>query len=295
MSITRKESLALLGAALVLPQCSGGAAAGAVRVGSKNFGENIIVAEVYAAALEAAKIPVERRMNLGSTQIAMAAMQRGDIDLYPEYTGTGLIDVLHMPPMSDAHKLYAAISSAYRTRYHLAWLAPSPANDSQGLAVTKAVAQRYGVHTLSQCAKAAPHLRLAAIPEFVTRADALPGLQKFYGGFKFANVRTYEIGLQYDALEHGDADVATAFTTDSQIDTGALVLLEDDRHFWPPYNIAPVARESALKAHSQIADVLDRIAPLLTDKALRRFNYAFNVQKAEPAEIAQRFLKEHAS
>lgn len=294
MRLTRKESLALISAALVLPRCSA-SSSNAIRVGSKNFGENIIVGEVYAAALERAGFPVQRHMNLGSTQIATEAMVRGDIDLYPEYTGTGLIDVLHMPPMRDASALFETLKDAYAKRYGLTWLTPSPANDSQGLAVTQAVAQRFNVRTLSQCAVAAPQLRLAAIPEFVTRADALPGLRKFYGGFAFKDVRTYEIGLQYDALEHGDADIATAFTTDSQIDTDHLVLLKDDKHFWPPYNIAPVVRDKALRNHPPVAHVLGRISPLLTDPVLRRFNYAFNVQKADPADIAQSFLKEHAT
>lgn len=294
--ITRKESLALVGAALLLPQCSGGSGgANAVRVGSKNFGEDIIVAQVYAAALERAGIPVQRHMNLGSTQIATAAMQRGDIDLYPEYTGTGLIDVLRLPPMRDARALYETVKRAYAKRYGFTWLASSPANDSQGLAVTHSVAQRYGITTLTQCAKAAAQLRLAAIPEFVARADALPGLQKYYGGFQFKSVRTYEIGLQYDALQHGDADVATAFTTDSQIASDSLVLLADDRHFWPAYNIAPIVRDAALRAHPRIASVLNRISPSITDAVLRRFNYAYNVQHAEPADIAQAFLKEHGA
>jgi osmoprotectant transport system substrate-binding protein len=292
LSITRKESLALLGAALVLPQCSAGST-NAIRVGSKNFGENIIVAEVYAAALERAGLPVQRHMNLGSTQIATEAMQRGDIDLYPEYTGTGLIDVLHLPPMRDAQQLFATVKAGYAKRYGLTWLAPSPVNDSQGLAVTGSVAHRFNVRTLSQCAIAAPQLRLAAIPEFVSRTDALPGLQNFYGGFKFKEVRTYAIGLQYDALQHGDAQVATAFTTDSQIDTNHLVLLQDDKHFWPPYNIAPVVRNQALRAHPQIAQILNRVSPLLTDAVVRRFNYAFNVKKADPADIAAQFAKEH--
>jgi osmoprotectant transport system substrate-binding protein len=292
--LTRRESLALFGAALVLPQCTGGNA-NAVRVGSKNFGEDIIVAEVYAAALERAGIPVQRHMNLGSTQIATAAMQRGDIDLYPEYTGTGLIDVLRLPPMRDAHALFETVKAAYQKQYGLVWLTPSPANDSQGLAVTKATARKYNIRTLSQCAAAAPQLRLAAIPEFVTRADALPGLQRFYGGFKFKGVRTYEIGLQYDALQRGDADVATAFTTDSQIATDRLVLLQDDKHFWPAYNIAPVVRAGALRTHPKIETVLNRISPPITDDVLRRFNYAFNVQKAEPADIAAGFIKEHGA
>ncbi|HET6895962.1 MAG TPA: glycine betaine ABC transporter substrate-binding protein [Candidatus Baltobacteraceae bacterium] len=294
---TRKESLALIAAALALPQCSGGSGRGpasAVRVGSKNFTEDITIAEIYAAALENAKIPVERHMNLGSTQIAMAALQRGDIDLYPEYTGTALIDVLHMPPMRTRPQIYGTVKQAFEKRFNLTLLTPSPMNDSQGLCVSQAVAQKYNLRTLSQCAKLAPQLRLATIAEFLTRADALPGLQQFYGGFHFSSARTYEIGLQYEALLRGDADVATAFTTDSQIGTDNLLVLQDDRHFWPEYNVAPVARMSSLKTHPQIAAVLNRVSPLLTDSVVRQLNYQVNVQHTDPADAAQQFLKEHA-
>lgn len=294
MNFTRRESIALIGAALALPRCSGGSGNGAVRVGSKNFAEDITIAEIYAAALERASIPVERHMNLGSTQIATAAMQRGDIDLYPEYTGTGLIDVLHLPPMRDAAQIFKTVKSAYESRFNMTWLPPSPMNDSQGLAVTQAVSQRYKLRTLSQCAQLAPQLRLAAIPEFLTRADALPGLQKFYGDFHFKTNATYEIGLQYQALLNGDADVATAFTTDSQIGTDNLIVLQDDRHFWPAYNVAPVVRQAALKTHPQIATVLDRISPLLTDPVVRALNYEVNVKHTDPADAAQQFLKEHS-
>lgn len=294
MRLTRRDSLALIGAALVLPNCGGGKnAAAAIRVGSKNFGEDITIAEIYAAALERANLPVERHMNLGSTQIATAAMQRGDIDLYPEYTGTGLIDVLHLPPMHDAKLLFATVKSEYEKRYGFTWLTPSPVNDSQGLATTQAVAKRYGLRTLSDCAKAAPQLRLAAIPEFVARADALPGLRKFYGGFHFKDVKTYEIGLQYTALQQGSADVATAFTTDAQIAVSDLVVLRDDKGFWPPYNVAPVVRNAALHAHAQIASVLNKVSPLLTDDAVRKLNLQVNVQHQDPADAAKAFLKEH--
>jgi osmoprotectant transport system substrate-binding protein len=289
--LTRKRSLALIGAALALPSCASGkrSASGAIRVGSKNFGENIIVGEIYALALERAGFAVERHMNLGSTQIATAAMERGDIDLYPEYTGTGLIDVLHLPPIRDAKLLYERVRMQYQERYGMAWLAPSPANDSQGLVATKAVADR-GVRTLSDCAKAAPQLRLAAVPEFVARADALPGLQKFYGGFKFRDVKTFDIGLQYDALKRGDADVATAFTTDAQIPEYGLVLLDDDRHFWPAYNIAPVVRDAALKAHPKIAAILNALAPKITTQRLAAMNYQYTVRKEDAATIARSFL-----
>lgn len=290
--LTRSRLLALMGAALVLPDCGGkgGGATGAIRVASKNFGENIIVGEIYAAALERAGFTVERHMNLGSTQIAMAAMERGDIDLYPEYTGTGLIDVLHLQPIRDAKLLYERVRMQYQERYGMTWLSPSPANDSQGLCTTHAAAQKYGIRTLSDCAKAAPQLRLAAVPEFVARADALPGLQKFYGGFKFKDVKTYDIGLQYDALKRGSADVATAFTTDAQIAADELLLLDDDRHFWPAYNIAPVVRNAVLKAHPKIAGVLNALAPRITTHDLTAMNFLYTVRKEDAAAIAHTFV-----
>lgn len=293
MKISRGQALTLLGGALALPSCARQSGR-VIRVGSKNFSENITIAQVYAGALERANLQVERRMNLGSTQIAQAALERGDIDLYPEYTGTGLIDVLHLTPMHDAARLFERVRKEYRARYDLIWLQPSPVNDSQALAVTRAVSKRFRLRTLSECAREAPQLRLAAVPEFVVRADALPGLQRYYGGFNFASVRTFEIGLQYQALLRGDADVCTAFTTDAQIAAQDLVVLQDDRHFWPPYNVAPVVRAPALAAHPQIAQVLDRIAPLLTDTVVRAFNVAVDIDKRDPRGVADRFLAEHA-
>lgn len=287
MKLSRAQAMALFGSALVLPRCG---KSEALRVGSKNFSENITVGEMYARALELAKFPVERRMNLGSTQIAMAAIQRGDIQVYPEYTGTALIDVLHMPPVRDPKAIYQTVKREFEKRYGLTILAPSPGNDSQGLAVTRATAAKYNVRTLSQCAKAAPQLRLAAVPEFVARADALPGLQKFYGGFRFKSVRTFGIGLQYEALAHGDADVATAFTTDARIAADDLVVLQDDHRFWPAYNIVPVIRLDVLKAHpAAIAETLNRVTEKLTDAVLRRLNLDVDIKKLDPADVASEF------
>jgi len=288
MTLTRARALALTGAALVLPQCG---RSSALRVGSKNFSENITVAEIYAAALETRGFKIDRHMNLGSTQIAMAAIVRGDIQLYPEYTGTALIDVLRMPPIRDPKKLYDTVKREYEKRFGLTILTPSPGSNSQGLAVTRTVAKKYNVYTLSQCAQAAPQLRLAAVPEFVARADALPGLQRFYGGFKFKRVRTFDIGLQYEALARGDADVATAFTTDALIAADKLVVLQDDRRFWPPYNIVPVVRlDSAGVGRHSIVPTLDRVNGLLTDTALRRLNVEVDLNKRDPADVASEFI-----
>jgi osmoprotectant transport system substrate-binding protein len=291
MTISRRRAVALIGASLALPHCAGKNSGNAVRVGSKNFTEAIVVAEIYAQALEAAGMQVERKFNLGSIQIAMAALRRGDIDLYPEYTGTALIDMLHKPPLRDANAVYSTVKAAFAKQFDLVWLDPSPMNDSQGLATTAAISQKYKIRTLSQLSLAAPQLRLGAIPEFLSRADALPGLQKFYGGFHFKDVKTYDIGLKYKALESGAADVVTAFTTDAQIGAAHLVILQDDRHFWPEYHIAPVVRNDALKKFPKIASVLNAVAPKLTDGVVRSLNAAVDIEKQEPADAAGTFMK----
>lgn len=296
MTLTRGRALALLGAAAVLPQCAARESNGnLIRVGSKNFTEAYVVAEIYAQTLEKHGFTVERKLNLGSVQIATSALTHGDIDLYPEYTGTGLIDVLKMQPMHDPNAIYAAVKRAYKTKYDATWLTPSPMNDSQGLATTQAVAQKYNVRTLSQLAKAAPQLRLATIAEFLGRADGLPGLQKVYGGFQFKSTKVYDTGLKYAALLQGNADVATAFTTDGQIGADNLVLLKDDRGFWPAYNVAPVVRNQVLRAHPQIAGLLDAVSAFITDEEARQMNFSVDHDKKDPAAVAADFLSRHAT
>ena len=289
MHLSRRRALVLLASTVVLPHCAGRSA---LRVGSKNFTESIVVAEIYAQALESAGFAVERRLNLGSTQIALAAMSRGDIDLYPEYTGTALIDVLHHAPLHDARAIYVTVRDAFKTRYGIDWLEPSPMNDSQAIATTREIALKNNLRTLTDLARVSAKLRLATIPEFVTRADGLPGLHRLYGGFVFASVRTYDIALKYQALLNGAADVATAFTTDGTLATQRLVVLEDDKHLWPPYNVAPLVRSATLSRQPRIATVLNAISGRLTDANARAMNAAVEDRKQDPADVAAAFLKE---
>ncbi len=284
----RRHALALLGAAPLAAGCAFDPSA--LRVGSKNFTESFVIAEIYARALEAAGFRVTRLFNLGSTQIAMAAMARGDIDLYPEYTGTALIDVLHLGPIADSAKAYAVVSRLFARRYGIVWLSPSPMNDSQALATTRAIAARDSLATLSDVARAAGQLRLATIQEFLARPDGLPGLQRFYGGFAFREIRTYDIALKYRALLEGKADVASAFSTDGAIATNDLVVLRDNRHFWSAYNVAPVVRAATLAARPRIAPVLDAISPRITDRAAQAMNAAVEHDQADPSDVAAAFL-----
>lgn len=268
----------------------------ALRIGSKNFTEELILGELYAQVLEHAGLPVTRRFDLGTTDIAMAALARNEIDLYPEYTGTALVDVLHLPPQSDAQRAYATVKAAYAKRYDLVWLAPAPMNDTQALATTQAVAGRYAIGTLSDLALKASELRLGTVPEFLTRADGLPGLQKRYGGFHFKAVRVLDNGLKYQALEHGDVDVVVAFTTEGQLKADNLIVLEDDKHLFPADQVAPVVRASALAAKPALAPALNRLSALLTTDVMQNLNVEVEgAQKREPADVARDFLAAHGA
>lgn len=287
--MNRRRALALFAAAPLVASCAFDPSA--VRVGSKNFTESFVIAEIYAQSLEAAGFHVARLFNLGSTQIAMAAMARGNIDLYPEYTGTALIDVLHLPPLANQADAYRVVSKLFAQRYGIVWLSPSPMNDSQALATTRAIAERDRLATLSDVARAAPQLRLATIQEFLARPDGLPGLQRFYGGFAFREIRTYDIALKYRALLEGKAEVASAFSTDGDIMADNLVVLRDDRHFWSAYNVAPVVRAATLSARPRIAAVLDAVSPRITDRAAQTMNAAVERAQADPADVAAAFLR----
>jgi osmoprotectant transport system substrate-binding protein len=289
--LCRRHALALVGAGLFAGCARSNGST--IAIGSKDFTEELILGEMYAQLLEARGLGVARKLNLGGTQVAMGALRRGDIDLYPEYTGTALITELKLAPHGDAATIYRTVRDEYLRRYDLVWLQPAPMNDTQALAMTQAGSDRYRVRTLSELAAAAPQLRLGAIPEFTTRADALPGLQRAYGGFQFKSVKLFDIGLKYKALETGQVDVVVAFGTDGQIAADRLVILRDDKHFWPAYQVAPVVRRSSLDRHPEIATVLNRLAPLLTDSVMRTLNEAVDGAKAEPSDVAHGFLATH--
>jgi osmoprotectant transport system substrate-binding protein len=288
-----KRSIAL-GILAAAPLAGCGLDRDVTKVGSKNFTESLLLGELYAQILEAHKLHVRRRLDLGGTDIAMAALQRGQIDLYPEYTGTALLVVLKAPLQGDPSRTFAFVRDAYATRYGLTWLAPAPMNNTEALATTKSVAARYGLVTLSDVARQAPHLRLGAVPEFLQRPDGLPGLRRVYGGFDFGQIRELDFGLKYRALAAGDVDIVVAFGTDGAILADDLVVMRDDRHLFPPYNVAPVVRTATLRERPEIATALDRVAPLLTDATMRALNDQIDgARKREPADVAADFIEAH--
>ena len=263
-----------------------------VIVSSKDFTESFILGEMYASVLENAGIKVQRKLNLGGTPVAQAGLLSGQIDLYPEYTGTALLTVLKLPQNNNPKQVYDAVAQAYKNKFNLVWLKPSPMNSTNVMAVMRAVAQRYGIKTISDLIAHASNLRIVTPPEFLQREDGLPGLKKLYGNFDFKQVVTVDPGLRYKAIASGQADAILAFSTDGELTVMDLVPLKDDRKFYPPYQVAPVVRASVLAAHPAMAGALNALAPKITDETMRRLNYEVNGKQREPADVAQEFLRQ---
>jgi osmoprotectant transport system substrate-binding protein len=267
------------------------AATGAtLKIGSKNFTESILMAEMYAQLLEANGFQVERKFNLGATDIAQQSLLSGEIDMYPEYTSTGLLEVLKLPAQSDRQAIYETVKSKYEEQFELTWLTPAKFNNTNTFAMTKARADELGIKTYSDLFAKSQDLVLGGPPEFLGREDT-KGLQEAYSGFKFKDVRQLDPGLRYQALNDGQIDVVVAFSTDGQIGGFDLAALEDDKNFYPVYQSAPVIRLDTLKANPQIADALNPLADLLDESTMADLNWMVDgPDKTEPADVARTFL-----
>jgi osmoprotectant transport system substrate-binding protein len=271
---------ALLGASSAIAQ---------VRVGSKNFTEQFVVAEIYAQALEAAGVKVERKLNLGGTLIAHKALEEKQIDLYPEYTGTMLLVVMKAEPMTDQKAVYDKVKADYATRGFVV-LNEAPLNNTYNMVVRPETAAQYKLETLSDLARVAKELKLGAGPEFRDRKDGLPGLKAKYG-IEFKEDLQMAIGLRYQALANKQIDVVNGYATDGMISALKLKRLKDDKSLWPPYYLAPVVRKDALDANPKIAEVLNRVNAMLDEATMAEMNYKVDGEKQEPKDVARAFLK----
>ncbi|PLS14788.1 glycine/betaine ABC transporter substrate-binding protein [Bacillus sp. M6-12] len=302
---TRKKLSVLIGFMLIVSMfvtaCGGsdssskasGSDKPTIKIGSKNFTEQFILGEIYAQALEANGYPVERKLNLGGTLVAYEALKSGDIDLYPEYTGTALMDILKGEAAGDGEAVYQKVKEGLKEK-KIEVLDKTKFNNTYVLVASKKIAKKHNLETLSDLSKKASELKFALIPEFAERADGLPGLQKTYGGFKFKDAQLFEIGLKYKALTSGEVDVTIGFGTDGQIAGYDLVALKDDKNFWPPYHAAPLVREEVTSKNPEVAEILNKINGLLTDEIMAEMNWkADGDDKEEPAKIAEEFLKEN--
>jgi osmoprotectant transport system substrate-binding protein len=270
---------------------------------------------MYALLLENAGFQVDRKLNLGGTVVAQEALVNDQLDLYPEYTGTGLLVILKKTvadalgsatptastgatgtPTADAtvDAVYQYVKSQYEQQFGLTWLDQTAMNDSQALAVKKDFATEKGLTTISQLAELSQseEITISAPSDFEEREDGLLGLQNVYG--LKAKVTGVAPGLKYQSFLDGDANVVLAFSTDAEIAINDLVVLQDDKGLWPPYYVAPVVRQSTLQANPKIADALNPLAPILTTEAMIELNrQVVGDEKKEPADVAKQFLQQN--
>lgn len=289
-SMVKKASALALAAVMAagLTAC-GSSEKDAIRVGSKDFTEGLIVSEICAIALEDAGYKVERKMDIAGS-VVHTSLVNNEIDLYPEYTGTGLLTILKMDMITDPEEVYRTVKDEYEKRFKVTWLDYSKANDGQGLVIRTDIAEQLGIKTISDLQSHASELRFASQGEFDQRDDGLPALEQAYGEFNWKSSRVYDGGLKYEVLSNGEADVAPAYTTEGQLaEKDKYTLLIDDKQVWPPYNLAPVVRDDALEKNPGIAEVLNKISAKLDTETVTALNAKVDVDKMEYEEVAREY------
>ena len=267
----------------------GGAGEKSIVIGSKDFAEQYIIAEMYAQVLEDSGFTVERKLGLAGTPVAQAALESGEIDLYPEYTGTGLLTVLKEEVRSDPKEVYDIVAAGYLEQFDLVWLDAAPMNNTQALAVRRADYEA-GLQTISDMVAQAGDLVMVGPAEFPEREDGLPGIAANYGDFELADYKAVDKGLRYQAIQDGQADIVVAFGTDGEIAAFDLVVLQDDKGMFPPYQVTPVIRREVLDQNPEIEEKLNAISALLSGEVMQGLNYEVTGNGREAADVANEWL-----
>ena len=260
-------------------------------IGSKNFSEQLILGNMLADLIEnKTDLQVERKLNLGGSQVTFGALKKGDIDVYAEYTGTGLVNILKQTAMNDPQKVYDIVKKEFKAKYGIDLLKPLGFNNTYALAVRPDTASQYGLKTISDLAKVSNQLTIGPTIEFPNRPDGLPGLENAYN-LNFKAVKAVDGGLRYKALNNGNSDVIDAFSTDGLLEAFKLKVLEDDKHFFPPYYAVPIIKDSTLKEHPELKKVINSLAGKLSDDKMRKLNYQVDSLKQSPEKVAREFLQ----
>ncbi len=262
-----------------------------VVIGGKNFTEQDVLVYLMKYTIEdKTKVQVDTKPFLGGTSIVAQALDRGDIDIYAEYTGTALINLLGEPLINDPQAVYDKVKKIYAEKKGLVWLQPFGFNNTYTLTMRADHAKSLGIETISDLAAKAPSLMLGCTQEFLERPDGLKGLEKMYG-FHFKATSGMDPGLTYAAARDKKVDVIDGFATDGRIPAFNLKVLRDDKQYFPPYFAAPVVRADVLKKHPEIGEALNLLAGKLNDQEMAKLNAQVDLDKKDPKDVARAWLK----
>jgi len=292
MKDRRSSALSLLLLAAVLLASCSPSHSDRIVIGTKNFTESFLLGELLAQQIEAhTHLKVERRFYLAGTYICQQAILTGRIDIYPEYTGTALTAILKQKAEGDKAEVYRRVKNEYERRFGLTLGPALGFNDTFAMEIRGEDARRLNVRTLSQAAAFAPQWRAGFGYEFMERADGYRGLAATYG-LRFAEApRVMDWGLLARALKDHQIDIAAGNTTDGLIPALNLFVLEDDRHYFPPYEAVPVIREQTLQQHPEVAEALAELAGKISDEEMQRLNYAVDGQHRDAKDVVHEFLR----
>ncbi len=280
----------LLLSAFLLPACGPGRNQTLV-IGSKNFTEQVILGEILAQHLEArTHLPVERRFYLAGTYICQQAILAGRIDMYVEYTGTALTAILKHPAESDSRAVYDLVKREYTRRFNLDVQDPLGFDNTFAIAIRGDDAERLHLRTISEAAKYTSEWRAGFGYEFMERPDGYAGLARTYGLKFAAPPRIMDLGLLYRALIDRQVDLVAGNSTDGLIAVLHLAVLEDDRHYFPPYQAVPIVRQETLALHPEVRDALNDLAGKISDEDMRHLNYALDGEHRDVQEVVREFL-----
>ncbi len=285
----RAKTLACLMAAALAAGCSGSRP---LTVASKNFTEQVILGEILAQHLERRLgVKVDRKLNLGGTLLSHQALIKGEVDLYPEYTGTALTAILKQPPSSDAAAVLARVRQEYRARWKIEWLEPLGFNNTFAMAIRGPDARQGGYQTLSDAARRPGGWTLGMGYEFQQRPDGLKGLVKTYKLPLRGTPRTMDLGLLYKAIEQRQVDMISANATDGMLSVMDLTVLRDDQGYFPPYQAAVLVRSEALDRFAGLRPALVELSGKFTDSAMQKLNHQVDGEKRTVAVVAREFLR----
>jgi osmoprotectant transport system substrate-binding protein len=264
-----------------------------VVIGSKNFTEQLILGELLAQQLEKkTSLTVERRFYLAGTYICQQALLAGRIDAYVEYTGTALTAILNAKPSSNHQEVYDHVKRGYAQRFGLSLARPLGFDNTFAIVIRGEDARRLNAHTISEAARYAPQWRAGFGYEFMERPDGYEGLARTYGLHFGSQPRIMELGLLYRALKDKEVDLVAGSATDGLIAALGFVVLEDDRHYFPPYDAVPIVREQVLREHPEVRTALDQLGGKITEEDMRRMNYAVDGEHRDAKQVVAEFRRQ---
>jgi len=293
MMTTMKYISILLICVLLVPLVACERRANLVVIGSKNFTEQLILGELFAQMIEAhTHLSVERRFYLAGTFICQQAILAGRIDLYPEYTGTALTAVLKEQPSGDKQEVYRRVKEGYASRFGLSVGPPLGFDDTFAIVIRGEDARRLHLQTISQAAAYTPHWRAGFGYEFMERPDGYKGLASTYG-LRFAEApRIMDLGLIVRALKDHQVDLIAGNNTDGLIPAFDLFVLQDDRHYFPPYEAVAIMRQQLLAQHPEVESALAPLAGAISDEDMRRLNYSVDGEHRDATQVVKEFLQQ---